>query len=294
MQIITTTLQTPKICIYGIGGCGKSSFAAQAPSPIFIDTEGSLSSLPGLKAFPRARWLKDINDALDYLIETKHPYKTLVIDTLDWLERLAIRDCMAMGKVSDFSELKFGKGPRMLEVRMQEVLDKCDRLNEEKGMIILFLAHRKVVKFEDPKRDNYDTYTLDLYSGASVDIANMIFEYVHILGFVDSKVNLIETKEEFGSKVVKAKGSSERVLYLEARPAYLAKSRFNLGESLPFPKENSWQTLYSAIKIEAKGLAKPAAPVGNLAGLNESKLAQERMRQEKLEAAEPEKYMEGK
>jgi hypothetical protein len=288
MQIITTTIQTPKICIYGVGGCGKSSFAAQAPSPIFIDTEGSLSSLPGLKAFPRARWLKDIHDALDYLIETKHQFKTLVIDTLDWMERLAISDCMAMGKVSDFSELKFGKGPRMLETRVQEILSKCDRLNEEKGMIILFLAHQKIVKFEDPKRDNYDRYTLDLYSGASADIANMIMEYVHVLGFVDYRINTTESKEEFGAKVVKAKGSSERILYLENRPAFLAKSRYSLGESLPFPKENSWQIFYDGIRNEAKELVKasksaPAPVVGNLAALMAAQ-----------EAAEPEKYMEGK
>ena len=41
-----------KVCIYGLEGVGKSSFAAMFPNPLFIDTEGSTGNLD-VKRLPK-------------------------------------------------------------------------------------------------------------------------------------------------------------------------------------------------------------------------------------------------
>ena len=46
MQITSGVLAVPiKAVVYGPEGIGKSTFAAQAPEPLFIDTEGSTARM---------------------------------------------------------------------------------------------------------------------------------------------------------------------------------------------------------------------------------------------------------
>ena len=46
MKIITGKIASPKkVLIYGPEGIGKSTFAAQFPEPVFIDTEGSTKDM---------------------------------------------------------------------------------------------------------------------------------------------------------------------------------------------------------------------------------------------------------
>ena len=78
----------PRICIYGEHGIGKSTFAAKFPKPIFIQTEDGLNQIDCAK-FPLAKKLTDVVMYLETLKVQDHDYKTVVIDSLDWLEKLA-------------------------------------------------------------------------------------------------------------------------------------------------------------------------------------------------------------
>ena len=71
--------------VYGPDGVGKSTFAASAPHPIFLGTEDGTSHLD-VTRFPTPQNFEDVFRAIKELSESKHDYKTLVIDTLDWLE----------------------------------------------------------------------------------------------------------------------------------------------------------------------------------------------------------------
>ena len=56
----------PRLLIYGSEGAGKSSFAARAPSPVFVQTEDGLSEIECSK-FPLAKSLDDVGAALSAL-----------------------------------------------------------------------------------------------------------------------------------------------------------------------------------------------------------------------------------
>src|SRR5210317_531519 len=77
----------PRVLLYGVEGIGKSTFGSEAPKPIFIQTEDGLDEID-CDRFPLATKFGDVIEALKTLTSEKHNYETVVIDSLDWLERL--------------------------------------------------------------------------------------------------------------------------------------------------------------------------------------------------------------
>src|SRR5438128_491663 len=75
----------PRVVVYGVEGIGKSTFAAGAPNTIFLGPENGTETLD-VKRYPLTRSWQDVIDAVDDLTLSEHSYKTLAIDTLDWIE----------------------------------------------------------------------------------------------------------------------------------------------------------------------------------------------------------------
>src|ERR1035437_9656520 len=87
-----------RFIIYGSEGVGKSSLAADAPSPIFLDIDDGSADID----VPRYEFrdgpggtvplsYEEVLSAIDDLTENESEYKTLVIDTADRLESLLWR-----------------------------------------------------------------------------------------------------------------------------------------------------------------------------------------------------------
>lgn len=267
MQIIKTSItRPPRMVIYGQHGVGKSTFAAQCPKPIFIQTEDGLDSL-GVDAFEKAETLKDVHDALDYLIKEAHDYKTLCIDSLDWLEKLIFVEVCKECAVNDIAAIPFGRGYVKAELHWKTILDKVNELNFKKKMLVCLLAHNQIKTFQDPERDNYDRYQLDLQNKA----ASLVCEFADIIGFATFKTSTSASSGGFGTTVVKAKSTSERILHLEERAAFTAKNRYGLPTSIGF----AWQDLADALKGKAK-------KGGNLTRIVEEKAAQKAIKEEKV------------
>ncbi len=103
--------EPPRIMIYGSEGVGKSSFAASAPKPIFIQTEDGLSEIDTTK-FPLAASYEDVVAQLKAVLMEEHAFQTLVVDSLDWLELLLWdRVCADFGvKGIEKADGGYGKG----------------------------------------------------------------------------------------------------------------------------------------------------------------------------------------
>jgi AAA domain len=57
------TPKSPRLIVYGTEGIGKSTFAAGAPKPVFVLTEGGLDEIDRAR-FPLANAYVDVCDAL--------------------------------------------------------------------------------------------------------------------------------------------------------------------------------------------------------------------------------------
>ena len=101
--------RAPMILIYSPPGAGKTTFAASAPSPIFIRTEDGLGDLE-VDSFPEASCVQDVMDALAALYDEGHGYSEVVIDSLSALEPMIWDQVAKDHGVNSIEDLGFGKG----------------------------------------------------------------------------------------------------------------------------------------------------------------------------------------
>ena len=88
--ITSGTIAAPvKTVLYGPEGIGKSTFAAQFPAPVFIDTEGGTKRLNVARLPAPTSWAMLLDEVAE-VSRGNVPCGTLVIDTADWAERLCI------------------------------------------------------------------------------------------------------------------------------------------------------------------------------------------------------------
>jgi hypothetical protein len=90
-----------KLVVYGPEGVGKSTLASQMPDAVFIDTEGGTHHLDISRIDTRPNW-EGITGAISQLGRGGHPFRTLVIDTADWLEKRLVEHLCAHATVRKF------------------------------------------------------------------------------------------------------------------------------------------------------------------------------------------------
>ncbi|RMF18548.1 MAG: ATP-binding protein [Deltaproteobacteria bacterium] len=152
--------------IYGVHGVGKSTFGAMAEKPIFIQTEDGLSDIE-CDRFPPATSYADVLAALGALYTEQHEYLTVVIDSLDWLERLIWSEVCAKRGVESIEDIGYGKGYVFALTQWREVLAGLDALRNDRGMSVILLAHSAIEKFANPETETYDRYAPRLQKLAS-------------------------------------------------------------------------------------------------------------------------------
>jgi len=218
--------------IYGTHGIGKSTFAAGAPSPIFLPTEDGLGEIDCAR-FPLATRYGDVIAALGALYSEEHAFRTVAIDSLDWLERLIWADVCQIRNVKNIEDIGYGKGYMFALTQWREVLDGLAAIRERRSMGVVLIAHAKIERFENPETDPYDRYSPRLHKTASA----IVQEWVDEILFGCYRVHTKQKDEGFGRTATRGIGTGERVLKTTERPAYVAKNRLNLPDELPL----NWQ-----------------------------------------------------
>lgn len=225
------TIEPPRIVLYGVNGIGKTTFAAGAPSPVLIPTEDGLGKIKGLTYFPKATSYNDVLEMLQALITTEHTFKTVIIDSFDWLEKLIFEHVARLEGKNHISDIGYNKGYESAQRFWYEVIRLLDRLRNEKSMAVILIGHVLVKQFNAPDTENYDRYRFDIHDkGASV-----LRDWCDVILFANYKTYIKSQDAGFNKKEHKGVGSAERVLYTEERPAFWAKNRYGLPFEIPTP-----------------------------------------------------------
>jgi len=210
-----------RVVIYGVESVGKSTFAAKFPKPLFLDIEQGTSHLD-VDRCEINTW-KQLTDALAEAKATD--YKTIVVDSADWAERLCVEDLLATSKKTSIEDFGFGKGWVMVAERMSRMLSSIDQLIDA-GKNVVMIAHSKIVRFEAPDAlAAYDRYELKLSKQSSP----LLKEFADELWFLRFKTK-VSTSETGKGKGI---GGKERILLTTHSAAYDAKTRSGLAEELP-------------------------------------------------------------
>lgn len=216
-----------KVVVYGPEGIGKSTFAAQFPNPLFIDTEGSTNNMEVARLDKPSSWTM-ILQQIDF-IKLNKPCQTVVIDTIDWAERLGIDFVCSRGDKTSITKFGYGEGYIQLEEEFGKFLNRLSDLIEV-GINVVLTAHAKITKFEQPDElGAYDRYELKLGNKTTAKTASLVKEWADMVLFCNYKTMSVATDD----KGTKFKGQGgKRVIYTTHHPAWDAKNRFGLPEEM--------------------------------------------------------------
>jgi len=231
MNITTGVQNKPiKAVIYGPEGIGKSTFASKFPTPLFIDTEGSTSRL-NVARTDTPNSLAMLISMLTELAQNNHGYKTLVLDTADWAERLCIKAVCDKNSKTGIEDFGYGKGFTYVYEEMGRILNQLTTI-WERGMNIVITAHAAIRKFEQPdEMGAYDRWELKLINAPKCNVCAMVKEWADMVLFANYKTYAVAVDKD--GKKHKAQGG-ERVMYTTHSPCWDAKNRFDLAPELPF------------------------------------------------------------
>lgn len=231
-----------KIVMYGVAGWGKSTWAANAESPIFIDCENRLKNIePKPKCFPLINEWEEIIEAVEILKNEDLPFKTLVFDTVDKMEMLLLtKICKDKNKTS-VTEFGWDNASKLAIEYWKKLIFLVDYLNIEKKMNIIFLGHSQIKTFNNPEGENYDKHELVL----DKKIASLLKNWCDYLLFAKFAVSADKKQGEIKAK---ATGGGARFIFWSNTATYEAKNSFGLEEPLYVPKENPAQSFWESIK----------------------------------------------
>lgn len=253
--------QPIRVVLFGQEGVGKSTFAAGAPDPIFLCSESGTHRLD-VARFPTPNTWTEALEAIDVLTNEEHSYKSLVVDTLDWLEPLVFAHVIANSGMDkngrkattiEASNGGFGRGYVAALDQWRIFISKVEKLQTTKGLHVLLLAHAWIKGFNNPEGDNFDRYELKIDKRAS----GKIKEWADAVLFGTWDKSTVSN----GSK---SRGISNgaRIIHTEWSAAFDAKNRYGLPDRMPL----SWDEFFACVQegkpasiesmlIEARGLA---------------------------------------
>jgi hypothetical protein len=228
-------IKPPRLVVYGVEGIGKTTFAASAPSPIFIQTEDGLGALDAPR-FPLVQTVDQIREAIGVLYSEEHGFQSVVLDSADHLELIISRELEAK---FDAKDLAYGKFAVKQSEIWQDLLAGFNALRNDRGMSVLILAHSQIKRFDSPETEPYDRYSLKLGERSS----SYLREWCDALLFANYKTVIKRSEVGFNKEVTRGITTGERLLFSTEKPAYMAKNRYSLPESIPL----SWDALSNAI-----------------------------------------------
>jgi hypothetical protein len=235
----TKRVRSPKIVVVGQGKIGKTTFAAMAPNAIGILTEDGADAVDA-NAFPLASSLADVYSAIDTLINQDHPFQTLFIDSLDWLEPMIQEYVCKQNNWKNIEQPGFGKGYVAAAEEWRNLLSGLEVLRSAKGMGIILIAHDKIKRVEDPLTEGYDSHVLKLHDKA----AGLVQEWADVIGYAGYRIFTSKTDAGFSKKETKATTTGERILHVEPHPAHCGGNRFGL-QNMPL----DWTAFQAALTV---------------------------------------------
>jgi phage nucleotide-binding protein len=224
--MIVTTLgnisNKVRLVIYGPPGAGKTTWAADAPKPVWLDFENSSEALrknfPNTPIITRDK-LKDAESVIQWITKPNE-YETIVVDTISSMNETWLLEYMKNKKGAKIQDVASQPDFRVLNHQMKRffyALIECDKH-------VVLIAHEKV--WRDDKSDTPRVLEVRpaLPPGAEASVARLVNEVFYLTS--KSQIN----------------GPDKRVLHVSGQGKILAKNRQGLEVSTI--ENPTWKEVY--------------------------------------------------
>jgi DNA polymerase III delta prime subunit len=231
----TTDRKPPRCIIYGPPGVGKTTLAASAPGAIFIRTEEGTEGMEA-NCLPMCEKWEDCLAQLTALATEDHQFKTLVIDTLDGIERVIWKATAKANNKENIEDIPYGKGMILCLDLWLKLVAGLTYLRNHRGMRVVLLAHSTVRKVISPDAADYDRWQPRLHDRA----LGLLVEWADLIAFARMET-LTKTTD---SGRVQGVATGRRILCVQDAAQYLAKNRYGLTENINL----TWAELARSLK----------------------------------------------
>ena len=238
--------------LYGPPGVGKSTFGAESNAPIFVTTEDGVDNLP-VDQFPAAETWDGMLEYIRRVAQSKHDYRTIVVDTLNGAVDLAAKkvcdeqfDGIWISERGRGGFNAFARGWLATSEEMRGMLQLLDTCRNKRGMNILLLAHTGIHNVLSPTAGEYTRYAPDIdkrvwsrWAKWCDVILRADYDYCVLPG----------TAGKRGT----ATGDNRRIVYADGDASQDAKAR--VGYELPQRLPLSYSAFADALGSDATALA---------------------------------------
>lgn len=217
-----------RVLFYGKHGMGKSTWASQAPAPFFLDTEDGLDAVGCERTNLLTNFYGDHSVMwwLNKLLAETHTFQTVVIDSIDWMQKLVWEATVGHGKTME--SIPYGKAWPDAMLKWEEFLRVLDALRACRSMNVVFVGHATVVKVEDPIAGPYDSWSPSLHKS----ISHVIQEWCDEVFFCRLKMTIDKATGAFGKETTRTISDGEREVLTSSRSSHAAKRRIALPDSM--------------------------------------------------------------
>lgn len=229
----------PIALIYGVAGVGKTSLAAEAPAPIFLQIGEDPPAGLEIDTFGQLQTYDEVLSAIGSLYAETHDFQTVVIDSVAPLETVVWAETCRRNNWQTIEDPGFGKGYVAAANVWQEVMDGLKALRSDKGMNVILLGHTDISRFDSPTTDPYSRYRINLHKRA----ADILEATADLIGFVNYRISLKKADVGFNKTATHAEGGGTRVIYVEERPGFIAKNRYGMPPEIAYKKNEGWSAL---------------------------------------------------
>ncbi len=174
----------------------NSTWCAKAEGALFLATEPGLNSLEVYQV-PIRHW-EELLSACNEIAEGKHPFRTIIIDTIDNAYRMCSEYICAKFKIDHESDLGFGKGWALINNEFQRVLTKLAFLPY--GLFLISHSQEKEIETRTGKHTRITPTLPD-------KARKLVLGMVDIILFCDLEVKTDESGRTVYRRVMRTKPS---------------------------------------------------------------------------------------